>query len=68
VPNFQRSNTFPSLLQRNRSFDRMERTTTKRLLIVGGDDRDRTDNLRLAKAALSQLSYIPNAKSIGGLR
>ena len=27
---------------------------------TGGDDRDRTDNLRLAKAALSQLSYIPD--------
>ncbi len=26
---------------------------------VGGDDRDRTDDLRLAKPALSQLSYIP---------
>jgi hypothetical protein len=25
----------------------------------GGDDRDRTDGLRLARAALSQLSYIP---------
>ena len=25
----------------------------------GGDDRDRTDDLRLAKPALSQLSYIP---------
>ena len=25
----------------------------------GGDDRDRTDNPRLAKAVLSQLSYIP---------
>ena len=24
-----------------------------------GDDRDRTDDLRLARAALSQLSYIP---------
>ena len=24
-----------------------------------GDDRDRTDNLRLAKPALSQLSYVP---------
>jgi hypothetical protein len=24
-----------------------------------GDDRDRTDNLRLARAALSQLSYVP---------
>ncbi len=26
----------------------------------GGDDRDRTDDLRLAKAALSQLSYVPS--------
>jgi hypothetical protein len=26
---------------------------------AGGDDRDRTDNPRLAKAVLSQLSYIP---------
>lgn len=25
----------------------------------GGDNRDRTGDLRLAKAALSQLSYIP---------
>ena len=28
-------------------------------LKYGGDDRDRTDDLRLAKAALSQLSYVP---------
>ena len=27
--------------------------------VFGGDDRDRTGNLRLAKPALSQLSYIP---------
>ena len=27
--------------------------------VAGGDDRDRTDDLRLAKPALSQLSYIP---------
>ena len=27
--------------------------------LCGGDDRDRTDDLRLAKPALSQLSYIP---------
>ena len=26
---------------------------------VSGDDRARTDNLRLARAALSQLSYVP---------
>ena len=28
-----------------------------------GDDRGRTDNLRLAKPALSQLSYVPELKS-----
>ena len=28
-------------------------------LFYGGDNRDRTGNLRLAKPALSQLSYIP---------
>lgn len=28
-----------------------------------GDDRDRTGNLRLAKPALSQLSYVPKRKS-----
>ena len=27
--------------------------------LKNGDDRDRTDDLRLARAALSQLSYIP---------
>ena len=29
---------------------------------AGGDNRDRTDDLRLAKPALSQLSYIPAAQ------
>ena len=28
-------------------------------LDVGGDDGDRTHDLRLAKPALSQLSYVP---------
>ena len=28
---------------------------------AGGDDRDRTGDLRLAKPALSRLSYIPGA-------
>ena len=32
---------------------------------LGGDDRDRTDDLRLAKPALSQLSYIPSGKPAG---
>ncbi len=30
--------------------------------VVGGADRDRTDDLRLAKPALSQLSYSPQSK------
>jgi hypothetical protein len=30
---------------------------------LGGDSRDRTGNLRLAKPALSQLSYIPEIGS-----
>ena len=33
-------------------------------LLPGGDSRDRTGNLRLAKPALSQLSYIP-VKMVG---
>ena len=37
------------------------------LRLSGGDDRDRTDDLRLAKAALSQLSYIPNGFKRPGL-
>ena len=31
----------------------------------GGADRDRTDDLRLAKPALSQLSYSPESGSLG---
>ena len=31
----------------------------------GGADRDRTDDLRLAKPALSQLSYSPESRSEG---
>ena len=32
----------------------------------GGGERDRTDDLLLAKQALSQLSYTPSDKQIGG--
>jgi hypothetical protein len=35
------------------------RGSTHSLLLAGGDSGDRTRNLRLAKPALSQLSYIP---------
>ena len=31
-----------------------------KLSAIGGADRDRTDDLRLAKPALSQLSYSPD--------
>jgi hypothetical protein len=31
---------------------------------VGGPDRDRTDDIQLAKLALSQLSYGPSASAI----
>ena len=34
----------------------------------GGDDRDRTDNLSRARAALSQLSYVPRRRGARGLR
>ena len=33
---------------------------------VGGAGRDRTDDLRLAKAALPQLSYSPVVRGVGG--
>jgi hypothetical protein len=42
-----------SLLERGPSLDELGRS------LPGGDSRDRTGNLRLAKPALSQLSYIP---------
>ncbi len=35
----------------------------QRLTLFGGDSGTRTRNLRHAKAALSQLSYIPTAPS-----
>jgi hypothetical protein len=34
--------------------------------MTGGGERDRTDDLMLAKHALSQLSYTPGDLSIGG--
>ena len=34
-------------------------------LIIGGDNRARTGNLRRAKAVLSQLSYIPKSATAG---
>jgi hypothetical protein len=33
-------------------------------VMTGGADRDRTDDIRLAKAALSQLSYSPVERTI----
>ena len=37
-------------------------------LQAGGADRNRTDDFRLAKAALSQLSYSPEVATSGGTR
>ena len=37
-------------------------TTCRPLRIPGGDEEDRTPDLRIANAALSQLSYVPEAK------
>ncbi len=42
-----------------------ERLTRPRVRVRdSGDDRDRTGNLRLAKPALSQLSYVPGPEEI----
>ena len=38
------------------------------LYSVGGDSRDRTGDLLLARQALSQLSYIPKLSSFSGFR
>ncbi len=38
-------------------------STTTSTPIIGGDERGRTANLCLARAALSQLSYIPDLTS-----
>ena len=37
------------------------------LSVIGGADRDRTDDLRLAKPALSQLSYSPGRSNISAV-
>ena len=33
-------------------------------LVIGGDEEDRTPDLRIANAALSQLSYFPHDKPL----
>ena len=43
------------------------RNSTVELHPVGGDDRHRTRNLCLARAALSQLSYIPKLELTAGI-
>ena len=42
-----------------RNFETDESVVCLRCLTAGGADRDRTDDLKLAKLALSQLSYGP---------
>jgi hypothetical protein len=55
-------------------YSQLVKTRNKRLRLFldsnaqesGGGERDRTDDLLLAKQALSQLSYTPSGKEIGG--
>jgi hypothetical protein len=47
----------PGALEERLFLQRTKRAPSDR---TGGADRDRTDDLRLAKPALSQLSYSPN--------
>ena len=57
------------LLLRICSFQRPSSSKTHSLLhLSGGADRDRTDDIQLAKLALSQLSYGPQSRnpSLGG--
>ena len=62
------SATFWSVNSRNLLFEEIPERHQLKLLTLkktlsnfswSGDDRARTDNLRLARAALSQLSYVP---------
>ena len=48
-----------------RIFIKLGKNCMLKILIAlsGGDNRDRTGNLQLAKLALSQLSYIPKFKN-----
>ena len=49
-----------------RPFPKVNRPAQYLYQNLGGDDRVRTDDLRLARAALSQLSYIPgNSIEVG---
>jgi hypothetical protein len=58
------SKTFRPALDRRRNSCSEARTPRPALLDeVGGADRDRTDDLRLAKPPLSQLSYSPSILS-----
>ena len=50
--------TIPSLLTSSTSNSRLALVLSTK--VVGGAERDRTDDLKLAKLALSQLSYSPN--------
>ena len=42
----------------------MRQGLTLQLCINGGDEEDRTPDLRIANAALSQLSYVPTRGAI----
>ena len=47
--------------------DEPQRSTLDSGMDAGGGERDRTDDLLLAKQALSQLSYTPEKRKLVGL-
>jgi hypothetical protein len=49
--------------QRTISVSRIAKHSSR--ITENGDDRARTDNLRVANAALSQLSYVPEPATAG---
>ena len=53
----------------HRAYQRTFQSTTRNPKpVFGGADRVRTDDLRLARAALSQLSYSPKTEDLGSAR
>ena len=54
--------------RRTIAIERLRLIGSDRSLAFGGADRDRTDDLKLAKLALSQLSYGPRDNNIDDRR
>jgi hypothetical protein len=58
---------YVSLIYLSKSFIVIKSNRLEKLILIynNGDDGDRTHNLRLAKPALSQLSYVPKISKRG---